>query len=41
MLGLKWGGGGGGGVDEEVVGGSWWTPCVKIRYRFPVCHAMF
>ena len=28
------GGGGGGG------GGAWRTPCTKIRYRFPVRHAM-
>ena len=22
-------------------GGVWETPCIKIRYRFPVSHAMY
>ena len=28
-------------VGAEVGGGAWQTPCIKIRYRFPVCHAMY
>ena len=27
--------GGGGG------GGAWETPCIKIRHKFPVSHAMY
>ena len=32
------GGGGGGGGGGW---GAWRTPCIKIRYRFPVRHAMY
>ena len=26
---------------EADQGGVWETPCIKIRYRFPVYHAMY
>ena len=29
------------GGGEGGLGGAWQTPCIKIRYRFPVCHAMY